>query len=105
MREHAAVILRRLVDDLPWLVAIAALLAAGFVVVMLAGGEPFGRALGAGAGISIGLVAVMPIIWIRRRSRELGGRRTAIAFGMAVVWGGSVVLVTLPFLNWLDRLP
>lgn len=104
MREEALFVLRRFARDLPWLTAIVVVLAVGFMVVpTLIDRRPFEESLRFGAGLGIGMVAIVPLIWIRFRViRELGGRRTALAFLMGAVWAAVVILLALPFLDSLE---
>lgn len=104
MRDTVVFILRRFIRDLPWLVPVAAVITAGFIVVPLVLGDASSEeALETGIALSIGMVAILPTIWLRFRIlRELGGRRSALAYAMAAAWGGSVILLALPILNALD---
>lgn len=104
MRNDVGFVLRHFARDLPWLVAIATVIGAGFTVVpLLLADASVDEALETGAALSIGLAAILPTLWVRYRTiRELGGRRTGIALAMAVAWGALVFLVAWPFLASLD---
>lgn len=104
MRVAVVFILRRFARDLPWLVAVAVVITAGFVAVPLVLGDAStSEALETGIALSIGMVAILPTVWLRFRVvRELGGRRTMLALAVAAVWGGMVILLALPMLNALD---